>query len=147
MSQHDEDDAKHDRQHRNGKPRQDLLRESEDMRNKLVRAVGRIDERTHDALDLRKQVGRHMKTLAVAAGLAIVGTAGTAAFVMYRLLTMGRRRAGRWRLGAGSGWRQPEAPPRAQRGIVAQVLRSLTITLATTLLARPLRRAASGGRR
>ena len=41
--------------HRNGKLREELLRQSDDTRNKLVRTVARIDQRRHDVLDVRKQ--------------------------------------------------------------------------------------------
>jgi hypothetical protein len=126
---------------RNGKAREDLLRQSQDMRNKLVRTVERIDQRRHDAFDVRKQLARHLKAAAIGAGLVIVGTAGAAAFVTYRTLTIERRRRrARWRL-ARDAWDRPQRELRAQRGsFIGEVLRSLTFTLATSLLAAPLRR-------
>jgi hypothetical protein len=130
---------------RNGSVREDLLRQSQDMRNKLVRTVGQLDERRHDAFDVRKVIERHLKQVAIAGGLVIVGTAATAALVMYRLMTVGRRRRdARWRLAKGV-WEHPEREIRAQRGsFVGEVLRSLAFTLATSLLAAPLRRTIRG---
>jgi hypothetical protein len=129
----------------NGSPREDLLRRSQDTRNKLVRAVARLDERRHEAFDVRKQLQRHLKQLAIGVGLVIVGTAATSAFVMHRLMTAGkRRRTARWRL-AKAAWTKPERGLRAQRGsFVTEVLRSLALTLATSLLGAPLRRAVRG---
>lgn len=131
----------------NGSPREDLLRRSQDTRNKLVRAVARLDERRHDAFDVRRQLQRHLKQIAIGVGLVIVGTAATSAFVMHRLMTAGkRRRSARWHL-AKTAWNRPERGLRAQRGsFVTEVLRSLALTLATSLLGAPLRRAVRGSR-
>ena len=54
------------------------------MRNKLARSVARLDERRHDAFDVRKVMERHLKQVAIAGGVVVVGTAATAAFVMHR---------------------------------------------------------------
>jgi hypothetical protein len=132
---------------RNGKAREDLLRQSQEMRNKLVRTVERLDERRHDAFDVRRQLARHLKQVAIGAGLFMVGTAAAAAFVTYRAMTAERRRRrARWRL-AKDTWNRPERELRAQRGSFAgEVLRSLGFTLATSLLAAPLRRVVRGSR-
>ncbi len=130
---------------RNGKVREDLLRQSQDMRDKLVRTVERLDGRRHDAFDVRKQLERHLKQFAVAGGLVILGTAAGAAFVMYRLMTTERRRSrARWRL-AKDVWSHPDRELRAQRGSFgSEVVRSVAFSLATSLLAAPLRRALRG---
>ena len=130
---------------RNGKVREDLLRQSQDMRDKLVRTVERLDGRRHDAFDVRKQLERHLKQFAIAGGLVIVGTAASTAFVMYRLMTAERRRSrARWRL-AKDVWRRPDRELRAQRGSFgSEVVRSVAFSIATSLLAAPLRRALRG---
>jgi hypothetical protein len=127
---------------RNGKGREDLLRQSQDMRNKLVRTVGRLDERRHAAFDVRKQLERHLKQFAVAGALVIVATAAGSALVMHRLMTAGhRRRSARWRL-AKDLWSHPERELRAQRGSFgAEVVRAVAFSIATSLLAAPFRRA------
>ena len=132
---------------RNGKVREDLLRQSQETRNKLVRTVERLDERRHDTFDVRRQLERHLKHFALAGGLLIVGAAATSAFVMYRLMTSGRRRrSARLRLAKGV-WRHPDRGLRAQRGsFVSEVARSLAFTLTTSVLAAPLRRALRGMR-
>jgi hypothetical protein len=130
---------------RNGRACEDLLRQAQDMRNKLARSVARLGERRHDTFDVRKVMERHLKQLAIAGGVVVVGTAATAAFVMYRLMTAGRRRRdARWRLAKGA-WEHPERELRARRGsFVGEVLRSLAFTLTTSLLAAPLRRTVRG---
>ncbi len=132
----------------NGKLRDDLLRQADETRNKLARTVELIDRRRHDAFDVRKQVGKHLKPLAVAAGLVVLAAAGASAFVMHRLISaVERRRSSR------SGWRLPRVvvagpePERAKRrSFLREVLRSLALTAVTTLLARPVRQALSGAR-
>lgn len=130
---------------RNGKAREELLRQSEDMRDKLVRTVERLDGRRHDAFDVRKQLERHLKQFAIAGAVVIAGTAGGAAYVMYRLMSTERRRSrARWRL-AKDVWSHPERERRAQRGSFgSEVVRSVAFSLATALLAAPLRRALRG---
>ncbi len=126
---------------RNGKVREDLLRQSDDTRNKLVRTVARIDHRRHDVLDVRKQVQRHLKQIAIAIGLAVVASAGATAFVVYRVMSAAQRRGrATWRIGSGSRNR-PEREGRGRRGSFAgDILRSLALTLATSLLGAPFRR-------
>jgi hypothetical protein len=122
--------------------RSELLRQADDTRTKLARTVERIDHRRHQAFDVRRQIEKHIKQLAIAAGLVVVGTAGLAAFFTHRLLTSGRRRRrARWQL-ARSVWREPERELRAQRGSFAgEILRSVALAAATSLLASPVRRA------
>jgi hypothetical protein len=125
----------------NGRLRADLVRQADEMRTKLARTVERIDQRRHDAFDLRKQVERHLRQLAIAAGVVVVGAAGLSAYLGYRVVTAGhRRRQARLRL-AKSMWTQPDRRLRAARGsFAAEVLRSLAFTAVTTLLSMPLRR-------
>jgi hypothetical protein len=130
---------------RNGKVREELLQQSQDMRDKLVRTVERLDGRRHDAFDVRKQLERHLKQFAIAGAVLIVSTAAGAAYVMYRLMTTERRRSrARWRL-AKDVWSHPDRELRAQRGSFgSEVVRSVAFSLATALLAAPLRRALRG---
>jgi hypothetical protein len=130
---------------RNGKVREDLLRQSRDMRGKLARTVERLDERRHAAFDVRRQLERHLKQFAVAGGLVILATAAGSAFVMYRLMTTERRRrSARWRL-AKDIWSRPERELRAQRGSFgAEVVRSVAFSIATSLFAAPFRHALRG---
>jgi hypothetical protein len=125
--------------------REELQRQADDVRTKLVTTIERIDQRRHDLLDVPKQIGRHLKGVVAVVGLMIVASAGVAAFATYRLVAGRRRPRSTWRLarGAGSGPVRA-APPR--RSFVKDVARSLALTLVTTLLARPLRRAVGGQR-
>jgi hypothetical protein len=124
--------------------RQELQRRADDVRTKLVTTIERIDQRRHDLLDVPKQLGRHLKGVAVVVGLMIVGSAGVAAFATYRLVAGSLRPRSTWRLARGGGRAERAAPPR--RSFVKDVARSLALTFVTTLLARPLRRAVGGQR-
>jgi hypothetical protein len=138
-----------------GSARTDLLRQADDMRSKLARTVERIDQRRHDVLDVKKQVTRHLKEIALLVGLVIVGVAGASAFFVHKLLTSAqRRRRGGWlgpalrRLGdrgeVRGGWEaQPASSGGRRRSFVGEVARSLALTLVTSVLARPLKRAAA----
>ena len=138
-----------------GNLRTDLLRQADDMRNKLARTVERIDQRRHDVLDVKKQVTKHLKEIALLVGLVIVGVAGASAFVVHKLLTSAqRRRRGGWlgpalrRLGERreprAGWEvRPASDGGRRRSFVGDVVRSLALTLVTSLLARPLKRSAA----
>ena len=138
-----------------GALRTDLLRQADDMRNKLARTVERIDQRRHDVLDVKKQVTRHLKEIALLVGLVVVGVAGASAFAMHRILTSGQRqRQGGWlgpalkRLGERreprGGWEvRPASDGGRRRSFVGDVVRSLALTLVTSLLARPLKRSAA----
>jgi hypothetical protein len=125
--------------------REDLQRQADDVRSKLVTTIERIDQRRHDLLDVPRQIGRHLKGVAVVVGLMVVASAGLTALATYRLVARRAAPASPWRLalGAGAG-SERAAPPR--RSFVKDVARSLALTLVTTLLARPLRRAVGGSR-
>ena len=127
--------------HRNGKVREELLRQSDDMRSKLVRTVARIDHRRHDVLDVGKQVQRHLKQIVLAIGLVVVASAGATAFVVYRVMAAAQRRRAPWRLGAGLRNRPERERRTERRSFAGEVLRSLALTLATSLLGAPFRRA------
>jgi hypothetical protein len=137
--------------HRNGNLRDDLIRQADDVRTKLVTTFEQIDQRRHDVFNVPKQIERHLKTAAIVAGLVIAATAAAATFATYRLLTAGsRRRHPRWQ-----GWRKGERVERGsavahtrapRRSFVREAVRSLALTFVTTLLGAPVRRAA-GGRR
>lgn len=125
--------------------RQELQRRADDVRAKLVTTIERIDQRRHDLVDVPTQLGRHLKGVAVVVGLMIVGSAGVAAFATYRLVAGSLRPRSTWRLPRGGGSRPERAAP-LRRSFVKDVARSLALTLVTTLLARPLRRAVGGQR-
>jgi hypothetical protein len=126
----------------NGRLRAELLRQADDTRNKLARTVERIDQRRHDAFDLRKQVANHLKQVALVAGLVIVATAGGTAIVVYRLLQRAQRRRSPWRLPRRTSAELEREPRGRRRSFLGEVLRSVALSAATALLTVPIRRMA-----
>jgi hypothetical protein len=126
----------------NGKSRDELAREANQVRTKLLRTVEQLDRRRHDALELRVQVQRHMRQLAVAGGAILVGTCAAMVLLVHRISTATeRRRRNRWRLVKGA-WQHPERALRAERrtSYLGALLRPLLLVLANALVMFPLRR-------
>jgi hypothetical protein len=126
----------------NGKSRDELAREANLVRSRLLRTVERLDQRRHDALDIRTQLERHLRQLVMAGGLLLVATAGAVALVVHHISTAAeRRRRDRWRL-ARRVWRHPDRAMRAERrSFFGELARSLLLAIATTAVATPARRA------
>jgi hypothetical protein len=126
----------------NGKSRDDLAREANQVRTKLLRTVEQLDQRRHDALDLRRQVQQHVRQLTLAAGVVILAVAGGVAVVVHRVATAAeRRRRNRWRF-ARRVWRHPERAMRAERrSFLGEVARSVLLAVVSTAMAAPARRA------
>ncbi len=126
----------------NGKPRQELAREANEVRSRLLRTVERLDQRRHDTFDLRIQLERHVRQVAVVGALLVVATAGAVALVVHRIATAAqRRRRDRWRL-ARRAWRHPERAMRGERrSFFGELARSVLLGVATTALTQPARRA------
>jgi hypothetical protein len=125
-----------------GKSRDELAREANEVRSKLLRTVEQLDRRRHDVFDVRLQLQRHLRQLAVFGGVLVLATAGTVALVVHRLTSASqRRRRNRWRL-AKRLWRHPERTIRAERrSFFEEVARSILLAVASTAVTLPARRA------
>ncbi len=125
----------------NGKSRDELAREANQVRTKLLRTVEQLDRRRHDVLDLRVQVQRHVRMLSVVGGAILLGTCAAMVLVVHRTSSAPeRRRRDRWRL-AKHLWRHPERALRSDRrtSVLAAVLRPVLLGLANALVVLPLR--------
>ena len=135
----------------NNESRDDLLRQADDARTRLLRTVVVLDQRRHNALDLPKKMGRTLGRFAMVGALVAVGSAAVATLAAHRVMTRRHRRRqrerARWRL-AWSAFHHPEREVRAERPerrpFAVEVLRSLLLTLITSALAVPVRRAIRG---
>jgi hypothetical protein len=126
----------------NGKSRDELAREANQVRTKLLRTVEQLDRRRHDALELRVQVQRHMRQLVVAGGVILLGACAAMVLVAHRISSAAdRRRRNRWRLAKGV-WQHPERALRAGRrtSLLGALLRPLLLALANALVMLPARR-------
>jgi hypothetical protein len=136
----------------NSKSREELVREAFQVRSKLLRTVGELDERRHRARDFRTRLQHRVRDLAVGAGLVAVAAASVVALLVSRAGTASdRRRRDRWRL-AGRLWWNPEKVLRAERrSFFGEVGRSLLLAAASTAVTVTARRlvakivSASGG--
>jgi hypothetical protein len=120
----------------NGKSRDELAREANQARTKLLRTVEQLDRRRHDALELRVQVQRHVRQLAVAGGAILLGTCAAMVLLAHRISTATeRRRRNRWKLAKGV-WQHPERALRAGRrtSFLGALLRPILLTLANALV-------------
>jgi hypothetical protein len=125
-----------------GKSRDDLARQANRVRTKLLRTVEQLDQRRHEAFDLKLQMKRHVRHLAVAGALLLVATAAGVALVVERVTTAAaRRRRNRWRF-AKRVWQHPERALRAERrSFFGEVVRGVLLATVTTALTIPARRA------
>jgi hypothetical protein len=123
-----------------GELRDDLAHQADAVRDRLIRTVSLLDQRRHEALDLRYQLRRHVKRVVAMGLLVVAATAGALVLVTHRIATAAaRRRRDRWRL-ARSVWRDPARALRAERGpIYEEALRSVALSLVTMILTTPAR--------
>jgi hypothetical protein len=124
-----------------GKSREDLLRDADTVRSKLIHTVEELDRRRHEALDLGLQLRRHAGPLA-ALGLFAAGTVAAAiALAVQRVSTAAlRRRRARWRL-VKTVWFRPQRLLRAERlALALEGLCSAGMPIFTLMLVLPARR-------
>jgi tRNA/tmRNA/rRNA uracil-C5-methylase (TrmA/RlmC/RlmD family) len=127
-----------------GKSRDDLARQANQVRSKLLRTVEVLDQRRHEALDLKLQVQRHVRQIVAMAGIALVLSAGLVAFAVYRISTAPeRRRRDRVRL-VRHMWHHPDrvirGAKREGRHSLVELGRSVLLGIASTALLLPARR-------
>jgi hypothetical protein len=126
-----------------GRSRDELAREANLARSKLLRTVEQLDRRRQEILDVRRQVRKHLGMLVVVSGLFLIATGGTALISVQRIASgAARRRRERWTL-ARQAWKRPGRVLRAERlSFPLEVTRSVLLALATSLLSLPVRRLA-----
>jgi hypothetical protein len=78
-------------------PREDLSLEANASRTRLLRAIEELDRRGHDALDVRLQLRRHGREIALAVAALAMAASGMAFLAVEALLAFGRWRRGRRR--------------------------------------------------
>ncbi len=127
-----------------GKSRDDLTRQANQVRSKLLHTVEVLDQRRHEALDLKLQLQRHVRTVIALAGIALVVTSAAVAFAVHRISTAPeRRRRDRRRL-LGQMWRHPDrvirGARREGRPFFVELLRSVLLGVASSLVLLPARR-------
>ncbi len=125
----------------NGKSRDALLREANEVRSKLLRTVEQLDQRRHDAFDVKLQLQRHVRQLALVGGVVVIATAAAVTLVVQRVSSAAsRRRRNRWRLARQLWWKPDRALRAERRSFLGEVGRSLLLALVSTAVTLPARR-------
>ena len=118
---------------RTTKSHDELVREADLARARLLDTVEKLDQRRHEMLDPGVQLRRQLRPIAVGGFVVVAVAAAGAGFVAHRIATAAqRRRRERWRL-VRDMWRHPERAMRGERRSLAEsVLRSTLVALVTT---------------
>jgi hypothetical protein len=127
-----------------GKTREELTRQANLIKSKLLRTVEVLDQRRHEAVDLKLQLQRHVRQIVAVAGVALVVTSLAVALAVHRISTAPERRRRNRRLLVGQMWRRPDLVMRSARRkgrpVGVELLRSILLGLASTLVLLPARR-------
>ncbi|HEX3770499.1 MAG TPA: hypothetical protein VHV30_06540 [Polyangiaceae bacterium] len=126
--------------------REVLAHRADEVRARLVRTVVHLNERRqaamHAAVSVPKQIERSVRRWGPP--VAALALAAVVTVAVHAMATASRRLKRRsWRLLApfSKGWRRPEGAARARRPFAVEVLRSLLVTVVTSVIALPFRRA------
>jgi hypothetical protein len=124
------------------KSRDELVREADLARARLLDTVEKLDQRRHEILDPRVQLRRQLRPLAVGGFVVVAMAAAGSGLVVHRVATADRRRRRERRRLLREMWRHPERAMRGERRSLAEsVVRSALVTLvsaAASIVARRL---------
>ena len=121
--------------------REQLVREADEARAKLLHTVEELDRRRHDALNWPLRLKQDRGQVALAGAVLLILIASTLALFAHRIASGAqRRRRNRWRL-ARDVWIHPERVIRAERPpFFVELARSLLRTILSTAVMVPARR-------
>lgn len=125
-----------------GTPRDELAREANRVRSKLLRTVEQLDRRRHEALDLHLQIRRHLRQVVALGALLVLAAAGAVALIAHRVSTASQRRQrNRWRLAKRVWWHPERLTGGEGRSFFGELARSALLVLASTAVTVPARSA------
>jgi len=125
-------------------PREQLVLRVDEARAKLLHTVEQLDCRRREALDLGRQMRRHLGLLVIAGGVVLLATAGAIALVTRGINALGRqRRLDRWRIPKDLGLHRIRALRPRQRPLLNEVARSLLLPLLSVAVRHAVTLAAS----
>lgn len=124
-----------------GKSHDELAREANRVRARLLHTVEQLDQRRHEILEPRVQLAQHSRELAIAGAVLLAATAAGVGLAVYRIKTAPRRRwRGRWML-ARDVWRHPDRAMHGERhSFWEEAARSVLLSLLTAAITIPARR-------
>jgi hypothetical protein len=121
-----------------GKSRDELAREANLVRSRLLATVEELDSRRHRVKSVRLQLERHVRQL-VALGLVTLAVSTAAGILVAQRIASAaqRRRRARWHLAKGL-WRHPERAMR-RPSLGAAIWRALVVSIVSAAVTIPLR--------
>jgi hypothetical protein len=118
------------------KSRDEIEKEANAVRSKLMHTVEELDRRRHEALNLGHQLRSHWGPIAVLGGLVVLAAASVMGLVAGQM-------AGVWDRRRRNGWRLPSRAGNGRRPFFVDLIRSAALMSITTALSIPARRLAA----
>jgi hypothetical protein len=128
-----------------GRTREELAREANRVRSRLLHTVEVLDDRRHQLVNARLQLKQHVKQAVALGAAALAATVGLSVLAARRVASSAsRRRRERWRLVKGL-WRHPERGLKGvrRRSLAYDVVRAVLLSGLSALVAVAARRAAT----
>ena len=123
-----------------GRSTKDVTAEANQVRARLLRTVEKLDQRRHEATNLPLQLHKHGYEIAIVSGIGVL-ILGIEQFLTHRRAPLAARRRRRWQL-MTQLWNDPDRALRTpKRPFVLEALRSIGISLITSIAMVPARRA------
>jgi hypothetical protein len=111
-------------------------------RSRLLSTVEQLDRKRRDILDVKKQLKRHLVPLAVAGGAIALLLFTSFGLFIYRMAHASERKRRERRKMLSRLWNHPErAARREPKSFLGQLVRSVTLGIATAMIMIPIRRA------
>jgi hypothetical protein len=124
---------------------EELTLQANATRNRLLKTVEELDRKRHDVLDVKKQVKEHIAPIAVTGGVIVVGLSSLIGLAIFRALHAAERKRAERKKMLFRLWNHPERAARKQpTSFFGQLLRSVALGLASTVIMIPARRAIAG---
>ena len=116
-------------------PREELERQANLVRSRLLDTIDAIDRRRHAMTDVRHQVRKHALPVGIGTGVLVLGIAAGIAYAVHRVGTRDeRRRRDRYRA-LGALWNHPErvAHAKKERPVGLEIGRKILVGAVTFL--------------
>jgi hypothetical protein len=117
----------------------DLAHRADDVRRGLLDTISRLDERRHQALDVRRQLREHVGGAATAAALTLLAAGAGVALIVNRITTLRMRRRRERIYMMERLWAHPERVGKRHEPSPS-ILSSLARTVIVTLVSRAIRK-------
>lgn len=121
--------------------REQLEADANLLRERIAQNLESLDQRTHEAFDVKAQATRHSVPLGLIGASSLLAIAGSAGMMIYRA----RHRPNRWQEGVAALKRVWEHPERLAHGqsdsISAEIARGVAVSIGTFVATQLAKRA------